>query len=615
MQPKITDPFHILPFEITAYIITLLPQDARIECLQVSRIWYEYILSCAEAWRVLLLENSQKDLPLAHAASSLASFIRYLTISTTASDIVRATYIKLLQEGHFKKIQCLSITVYGPQYNSMGYLQGTLAALCQIGNTLTKLDINIVGDVQNTVTVACILLSCKSLTDLVYSTEASLSIKADMFRSLIKYGQHPSLVNLELSSPLIVGNDIGPIIQGCQALRRLVVDNCDVTVLEVMVSHSTPNLELFSFNDKIDGPPLPKLQDNNEVIYNSSNSSDMENKKQGLRVLYTSYGENAVSSEFFIPLMYKHRDTLENVRGCLSSLSERQLQGIYAKFPRFKLTNLKHLATWLEPGIQEFMLYTAIRGANKLSSITAVGEHNLELVLSTLLDKKTPLTGLNLSHIYWSSGVITGLLIQLFKKYAHAADSFFNHNLAPSKAIAATTSSTVLSKTASSLNWVKLRYCDLLVTDEVLMSLTWIKSLHDIHIGGLTTISTNGIIQMFNRLGNQITRVFLHDMYLVNDRVIVALSNLDNLSLVKLELLDEVTDQGIRTLIDIKMNAPQKLKTLEVTECGMITEDCIKYARKKVKAVHYNSPYSEYYVTKIKTGYHVSRSAWLAQTS
>ncbi|KAI9255068.1 hypothetical protein BDA99DRAFT_152122 [Phascolomyces articulosus] len=367
-----------------------------------------------------------------------------------------------------------------------------------------------------------------------------------------------------------------------------------------MTRHPTPNLELFSFNDKIDGPPLPMLQDYSEKTMKDDLKSKKGMKKQGLRVLYTSYGESPVLSEYFIPLLYKHQETLENVRGCLSSLSESQVQGFYEKYSRFKLENLKHLATWLEPGIQDFMLHTAIRGTNKISSITAVGGHDLELFLTTLMDRAS-LDGLNLSHMYWSGVDTTLLLIQVFNKYAKLSSSSNK----------GATDTTTPGSAATSLKWIKLRYCNPMVTDKVLMSLTGIKTLHDIHLGGLTSISTWGMVQMIQKLDSQITHVFLHDMFLVTDSIIVALGNLDNLPLVKLELLEQVTNLGIRALVDKKMMTIQKLVTLEVTECKLITQDCIRYAMEKVKTVRYNSPYSEYYMTKAKNGYYVSRSAWI----
>ncbi|KAI9255072.1 hypothetical protein BDA99DRAFT_562348 [Phascolomyces articulosus] len=49
------------------------------------------------------------------------------------------------------------------------------------------------------------------------------------------YVSHPSLVYLELSSPLITGHGVELILQGFQELRRLIADDCDDSVLEVVV--------------------------------------------------------------------------------------------------------------------------------------------------------------------------------------------------------------------------------------------------------------------------------------------------------------------------------------------------------------------------------------------
>ncbi|KAI9268848.1 hypothetical protein BDA99DRAFT_557630 [Phascolomyces articulosus] len=266
---KLWIPFmFLIPTKIPADIVALLPQHVQLVCMQVSRkLWREQVLYSGEAWKVLSLENGEKDIPFIRAASSLA-----------------------------------------PRFDHGHYLR-----------------------------------NC-----------------------------HPSLVYLELSSPLITGHDIELILQGFQELRRLIADDCDDSVLEVMV-------------DQIDGPPFPMLHEKKRKVVRNEDGKKI--KKQGLRVLYTSYGERRVRSEYFIPLMYKHRDILEDIRACLSPLSVLQMQEFYEQYPQFKLENLKHLAIWLKPGILEFMLRTAVRGAKELSSITAVDDHNLELLFAILLEK------------------------------------------------------------------------------------------------------------------------------------------------------------------------------------------------------------------------------------
>ena len=461
----------------------------------------------------------------------------------------------------------------------------------QVHDTLTKLDIDITGIRQNSITITSILSFCNNLTDLVFSSTAEpLAVKLKNFNEQIK--DYPSLINLELMSHHINGDDIESIIQRCQQLRRLVLSGCDSSVLETLVHNSTPNLELFSYNDGIDGPPLPMLQEKKATTNNNSNveigtQRQGHQYEQGLRVIYTSYGETSVRPEDLIPLIYKNRKTLENVRACMSHMTEAQLEYLYTRYPDFKLENLKHLSTWLSPGIQQFMLHKVIQNSNTLSTLVAVGDYNMDLLLRALINR-TPLSGLNISHVYDSINNASRLLIQLFAQYAKLSGN---------------------NTTNSSLNWIKLRYCNQ-VTDDVLKTLSGIKTLHDIHLGGLRMVSTVGILQFIDTLGNQITHVFFHDMYSVNDNIIIALGDLANLVLVKLEVLNNVTDKGVRILVDNKKRKSRRLTTLEVTECSSISQECISYAQKNVKTVHYNSPYSEYYVTKSKKNYYVSRSVW-----
>ncbi|KAG2219000.1 hypothetical protein INT45_007662 [Circinella minor] len=461
----------------------------------------------------------------------------------------------------------------------------------QVQDTLTRLDINITGIQHELITIPSILSFCNNLTDLVFCSKAEpLDMNLKNFTKQIKH--YPSLVNLELISFHINGNDIVPIIQRCQQLRRLVLSGCDSSVLEALVRTSTPNLELFSYNDGIDGSPLPMLQEKkataNNDSYNKTEYQQQEHQnQQGLRVLYTSYGETSVRPENLIPLIYKNRKTLENVRACMSHITNTQLEYLYEKYPDFKLENIKHLSTWLSPGIQQFMLRKVIQNSNTLSTLVAVGDYNINLLLKALINR-APLLGFNISHVYDSTNDVTQLLIQLFGQYAKYSKS---------------------DRPDASLNWVKLRYCNQ-VTNDVLKKLSGIKTLHDIHLGGLNHISNDALLQLINKLGNQITHIFLHDMNLVNDDIIIALGDLDNLLLVKLEILNNVTDKGARALVDNKKRKLRRLTTLEITECPLISQECISYAQKNVKTVRYNSPISEYYVTKAKDTHYVSRSFW-----
>ncbi|KAG2218999.1 hypothetical protein INT45_007661 [Circinella minor] len=517
---KLNDPFAILPFDITTIIIVFLPQAVRVECLQVSRLWRDYILACAEAWETLTFQNDKKDISLLPIRCTIGNYVKNLTIDTTSPTVCR-TLLEELQYKRFKRIQ--SLTFNAP--------------------------------------------------------ETDLTIWKEGFDPQF---QHHSLVNLEIDSKNITGEIIEPILEQCQQLRRLVLRSCSISVLETLVGTSTPNLELFCYNDGIDGSPLPMLQEKKK-------EDEALQQQKGLRVIYTSYGETSVSPQALLPLIYKNRETLENLRGCMSDLPEAQIAVLHRRYPNFKLRNLKHLATWLGPGIQEFMMRVAIQNSNVLSTLVVVGGYNLNLLLTALINR-IPLSGLNISHVYLYhvTNDIIQLLIQLFTHYAESSSN---------------------NTKSTSLNWIKLRYCDL-VTDDVLKKLSDIKTLHDIHLGGLEYVSSVGILQFINKLGNQITHVFLHDMELVNDDIIIALGDLDNLLLVKLEVLDDVTDKGVRTLIDNKKRKLRRLTTLEITECPLISQECISYAQQNVKTVRYNSPFSEYYVTKAKDTYYVSRSSW-----
>ena len=102
------DPFAMLPFDITTKITVLLPQAVRVECLQVSRLWRDYILACAKAWETLTFQNEKEDISLVQVGFTIGNYVKNLTIDTT-SPTVYGTLLEGLQYKRFKRIQSLTI--------------------------------------------------------------------------------------------------------------------------------------------------------------------------------------------------------------------------------------------------------------------------------------------------------------------------------------------------------------------------------------------------------------------------------------------------------------------------------------------------------------------------
>ena len=70
----------------------------------------------------------------------------------------------------------------------------------------------------------------------------------------------------------------------------------------------------------------------------------------------------------------------------------------------------------------------------------------------------------------------------------------------------------------------------------------------------------------------------------------------DTLTYIKLKGLDNISDDGIRILIDKKIHYNDGLSLLVIENCPHISPQCIDHARKKVIVV-YNKPFSASYLS------------------
>ena len=61
-----------------------------------------------------------------------------------------------------------------------------------------------------------------------------------------------------------------------------------------------------------------------------------------------------------------------------------------------------------------------------------------------------------------------------------------------------------------------------------------------------------GIKQFITHLSNQLTHVQFENMVQVDDKIMMSLGDMSKLSFVKIQRLQNVTDQGIRSLVERK---------------------------------------------------------------
>ncbi|KAI7848960.1 hypothetical protein BDC45DRAFT_540575 [Circinella umbellata] len=583
------DPLYSLPFDVITSIVLLLPQDVRVECIKVSRLWREQILACAEAWFIVSLENGAADNPMAELACDISKHVKHLKMTTT-SDHVCSQYLKQLRAGHFTRIQSLEIaepSINGLKvYNDYGATNGAhhnvvkkALQTLQIENTLTYLDIKIGFTCDPEVSIAEVIATFPYLTDLIYSVESRLYPQVEYYYDIMTT-PHQHMINLELRASIIMETDIKCIAIFCPKLRRLVLNGCVNKVLHAIVecqNTTMKNLEIFAFNPDNTHPPIPTLSTlstETQTIANV-NGMDESNEGKGLRILYTNNGRTPVPTEDILPLIYQNRKTLETIYACISRLTDIELEYLYNKYVNFELKKIKYLTIWLTKGIQQWML-GAIKNSTSLVWLELVDIWDVNGLMDTLI-KMPPLC-----HIKFVAASMKPSnhkkLIQLLERYAQLAND---------------------GKT-DSLRSIAIQFCDNVITDDILGTLGNIKTLEEVWLGGLTnTTSVVKIHTFIAKLGKQqLKGIYFYKISVITDTTLAVLGDMVNtLSYIKLKELEYISDNGIRALIDKKTDDKNGLSLLVIEDCPHINPKCIDYARKKVRVVVYNKRCSSSYLS------------------
>ncbi|KAI9265217.1 hypothetical protein BDA99DRAFT_508063 [Phascolomyces articulosus] len=553
-----SDPLRSFPDGITKTIITLLPQNDRLVCIQVSKLWRKEILSCAEAWQSLLLGFYRvNNIPLIHLLHFLYDHVKTLRIGSRTTENIQSHIFKALQNGYFLNIQALSL--YAPEktviQNMDQYTADISNALYSIRNTLTRLNINFSRDydINPTITIATILESCRNLADLIYhNTNTELST---FIGNLATLDNHRHLVSLELNAEAISKQDIESIIQICRQLRRINIGNyCgDIAVLDMFLTQTaTSNLEILGINKYvIDGvPQLTEKEDSNW-------------RETGLRVLWITQkfsDELSVSYETKIfQLMHQNRTTLEAVNVTLPRTTTTMNNEIFKlDHPDLNFEKIKSLTFYSSPNIMNrFQIYQSVRKSITLKHLELGGLPSTDKLADILL-KKPPLERLS----------IIG---------RSEADEYLTNSESLNKLFARYLSFSLLE----SLHLER----QLKVSDVTLITVAGIKSLKKITFIDLPLVSTNDIKNFFYIIGYHLTNVSLENMTCITDDVLAVLGEQGNdLSSVTLENLDRVTDQGVKTLID---TSRLRLEMLRIRRCKKTTEDCKVDPQRKIKYIDY----------------------------
>ncbi|KAI8139367.1 hypothetical protein BJV82DRAFT_626979 [Fennellomyces sp. T-0311] len=520
-----------LPLELAHEVILQFSTEAKAVGLTVSSMWRKRIIECTDAWNTVEVNGKQEQVQLVNAIPYVGRHIEHLTINTADNTICLA-YFKHIKSERFPKIRSLKLSALTTKEFDPAAARTSMSSL-QACMTLTKLVVSF-SKSESIITLADVLTTCVNLTELSYTTTSTLSGTNDASTTV---NRHDALRSLKLKSNAISDGHIKAVLQQCPQLRRLVMLGANPSVFNPIIKYGE-KLQILGYNSR-SSLPYPIQGD--------------DTQEHGLRIVCTNDGTTAVPASLILPLLYKHRKTLETVFVDISSILETDLQRFYTTYPDFKFEKLTTLTFWPFKGIQQFMLRT-IKDTVGLRYLSMVNVSNLEYVVDAIIHLPA-LTTLRLSHV--KSTANCSSLVSLFSAHAMRSES------------------------QKSLETIKFRHCDG-ITDAVLFSLASIKTLQRAIFYALKGTKAKGLREFFRNTGDQLKEVKLAEMDFVTDNVVADLGNLRSVKYVELNGLPKVTDEGIRSMLDKESCNMDKLT---ISACTLVTFECIQYARKKVKTV------------------------------
>ncbi|KAI7850152.1 hypothetical protein BDC45DRAFT_539514 [Circinella umbellata] len=554
-----------LPMEIVNEIVSQLSKTSKATCLSVSKTWRERTIESPDAWKYISIDNTTVvNIRIASILGHVAPRVRYFTLKNV-HDSVHQKYLQNIRPGRFKKIQSLEIAVCSTE--NLNFFKSTLSdGLWRMNKTLKNLDVN-VGTNGSEVTLANLLFISDALTNLRYQTFGGCLSNA-IGDFCIVPEDHP-LVSLDISNCNVRGPDIEVIIRKCRKIRQLMMDQCEVSVLEPISSLAT-NLEVLVLNHRDSIPTVPDYG----TDYNDNSNNKVQsvtNKKStitstGLKVLVSNSSFHYFSVSDLLPIIYKNKATLQsifaNVHGDLSPSQTQQFDII---FPKFKLENVTSIVINLPPRLQPFLLRSLSNSTSSLANLGALNVihinpliHFLSKILDQQKQQQSFLQALKLYNTDIHSNITTKRnLIRLFKQYAK------------------------VSENGNSLRHVDIQYCHGMM-DDILLALGEIKTLKTIVFTSLFDITSQGMYGFIKKLSRhqEVISISLGELNCVDDYLIASLGAIESLTELQLERLRNVTGEGIRYLIDRKGS---KLKTLILKDCFSVSQELICYAKEKLE--------------------------------
>ena len=425
-------------------------------------------------------------------------------------------------------------------------------ALWQTRNTLTKLAITYHTYYDIAIHLSEILFYCKNLQTLVLDSD-------DRFDWFIGYKEYPgaphnSLVDVEITAPYTMGRGIKPLLLNCPKIRRLCLNECASDVVSTVNELYNENLEIFAFNPDVE---VTSLEEIDRGFYGGP---------PGLREIYYHNGGYGPPTESFLQLLRKNQTSLQRVDANMSFTKEQAEEEIYPGFTRtheqWYFDRLQHLT--FRPGSNDMTETRFLRSiesctASSLIYFAAVDTPNISLVINTLI-KLPPIGEMKLSHMEYNDGSNNGrssAMIRLLKSYA------------------------ALPPLKQKFHTIWFDYCDF-ITDDVIDNLTQIATLKTVNFSGTCTIPSKESFRYFlQKMSHRLVEANLTDIDHVDDDVLNLLCEMECLGTVKLEKITEITEEGIKYMVD----NTKALRNLNIENCITLSDDTVSYINKKISRV------------------------------
>ncbi|KAI9492557.1 hypothetical protein BDB00DRAFT_827937 [Zychaea mexicana] len=536
---KRVDFIRSLPVEVMAKIITLLPRDAKLVCLQVSSIWCKRTLEFSGSWRVSSGDDMTDEQSI-KVVTYIAAYVEQLTIDTSNQQVWNQLLVDM-QGGHFRKITSLHLTGIAGRSINRDMLVPMSVAFSKMNNTLTRLQFDANNDYHQShlIKLADLLCMCTNLTSLRYRSE---STSFDWIGAFTYVGQRLTLTDLEIKCHTSLRCNIEPLLQRCHKLKRLVLGNCSWEGLLNSISRNGPSLEIFSFDDKDTVPDV--LEDD----------ADMERQSSGLRFFHVG---NAKRYDDLFTLIRNHSASLEDLSLSIYNGGFYSI-GQSVTYSDIRLNKLKKFTfTRDNYNIMEPFLRHVISTSDNLRHLCVNGSVNAEPIVRTLLTRPR-LECLEINPYHHPFG-IQHPWTQLFEAYA-------------------------ASSSALTFQMISLKQYDL--SGASLTALGKISTLQEVTLENLPRATGPMIVAFLTKVGNNVTTLNLSTLPVIRNDELKTVAGMKGLRALKLRQLPNVTENGVIRMVDTMTS---KLRCLTIERCSGVTEKAIVHAKQKINIVEYQA--------------------------